>query len=222
MKGFLFLDILRSLPRHPKNTLVFVIDALDESGDSQSRPGILRVLHEAATQAPWLRVIITSRPEADIQRSFSALTTSSYLRYDLTTDQDAGADLRAVAQSQFDSVAQSWYLTNPWPEESLFNRVISWANGHFIFIKTIVLAIKNRKDPTKALEAALQDSDGTGLNSLYRLYSNILKARIPPGDGKYSANDRSASYNSPVPSTMRQDNCRASGSSTQPRQKVGR
>ena len=185
MKGSLFLEFLRSLPRHPKYTLVFVIDALDESGDSQSRPGILRVLDEAATQAPWLRVIITSRPEADIQRSFNALTTSSYLRYDLTTDQDASVDLRAFAQSQFDLVAQSWYLTNPWPEESLFNRVISRANGHFIFIKTIVLAIKNRKDPTKALEAALQDSDGTGLNSLYSLYSNILKARITPGDGEF-------------------------------------
>ena len=116
MKGSLFLEFIRSLPRHPKYTLVFVIDALDECGNAQSRPGILRALNEAAAQAPWLKMIITSRPEADIQRSFNALTTSSYLQYDLATDKGASTDLRAFAQSQFDLVAQSWYLPSPWPE----------------------------------------------------------------------------------------------------------
>ena len=185
MDGSLFLEFIRSLPRHPKKTLTFVIDALDECGNTQSRPGILRVLNKAATQAPWLRVIITSRPEADIQRSFDALTKSSYLKYDLGTDRDARADLRAFAKSQFDLVADRWYLSGPWPEESLFNRVISRANGLFIFIKTVVLAIEHRKDTTEALEAALQDSGGTGLNSLYSLYTSILRARITPGDAEF-------------------------------------
>ena len=185
MKGSLFLEFIRSLPRHPKYTLVFVIDALDECGNAQNRPGILRALNEAATHAPWLRVIITSRPEADIQDSFNALTKSSYLRYDLATDQAANADLRTFAQGQFTLVAKRWYLPTPWPDEALFNKVISRANGLFIFIKTIVLAIEYRKDPTEALEAALQDSDGTGLNSLYSLYSSILRARITPGDAEF-------------------------------------
>ena len=185
MKGSLFLEFIRSIPRHPKHPLVFVVDALDECGNAQNRPGILRVLKEAATQAPWLRVIITSRPEADIQDSFNALTKSSYLRYDLATDQAANADLRTFAQSQFNSVAKRWYLSTPWPEEALFNKVISWANGLFIFIKTIVLAIEERKDTTEALKAVLRDSDDTGLSSLYCLYSNILRARITPGDAEF-------------------------------------
>src|SRR5260370_29800619 len=33
MKYSLFLDFIRSLPRHPKHALVFVIDAFDECGD---------------------------------------------------------------------------------------------------------------------------------------------------------------------------------------------
>ena len=56
IKGSLLLEFFRSLPRHPKYTLVFVIDALDECGNTQSHPGILKVLTEAATQAPWLKV----------------------------------------------------------------------------------------------------------------------------------------------------------------------
>ena len=92
MKHSLFLDFIRDLSRQPEHDLVFVIDALDECGDDQSRPGILRVLTDAAAQAPWLKIIITSRPEVDIQRFFKALTLSSYSPYDLATDKEAAAD----------------------------------------------------------------------------------------------------------------------------------
>src|SRR5258706_3133486 len=99
MKDSLFLDFIRSLPSHPEHALVFVIDALDECGDTQSRPRLLKALTDAAAQAPWLKIIITSRTEVDIQHFFDTLTQSSYLSYDLATDQD---DLRAFARSQFD------------------------------------------------------------------------------------------------------------------------
>ena len=78
MKGSLFLDFIRDLPRQPKHALVFVIDALDECGDDRSRPALLNVLTDAAAHAPWLKVIITSRPEFDIQRFFNELPRPSY------------------------------------------------------------------------------------------------------------------------------------------------
>jgi len=178
MKGSHFLDFIRSLPRHPEHTLVFVIDALDECSAPRSRPDLLKVLNEAATQAPWLKIIITSRTEVDIQHFFDTLTQSTYLQYDLATDQDASADLRTFARSQFDLVASVWHLNTPWPEESDFNRVISRANGLFIFIKTLTLALECCEDPEESLKAALQDPSATGLESLYELYSSILKSQI--------------------------------------------
>jgi hypothetical protein len=178
MKGSLFLDFIRSLPRHPEHTLAFVIDALDECGNARSRPGILKVLIDAAAQAPWLKIIITSRTEVDIQHFFDGLTRSSYLPYDLATDQDASTDLRTFARRQFDLVVADWHLPTPWPEESDFNKAISRANGLFIFIKTLVLALERSADPTESLKAALQDSAGTGLESLYALYSSVLKSQI--------------------------------------------
>jgi hypothetical protein len=181
----LFLDFIRKLPCHPEHAFVIVIDALDECGDYQSRPGILKVLTDAAAEAPWLRVIITSRPEADIQRFFTTPTQSAHAQYDLTTDECASVDLRTFARYEFQSIASRWYLSTPWPEISLFDQTISQANGLFIFIKTVVLSLVNCQDPTKALEAALQDSDGTGLNPLYRLYSRIIKARVAPGDAEF-------------------------------------
>ena len=177
MRDTLFLDLIRSLPHHPEHPLVFVIDALDECGDAQSRPRLLEVLTDAAAQAPWLKVIVTNRPEADIQDFFDTLAQSSYLPYDLATDQDASVDLQIFARSQFDLVASVWHLDTPWPKESDFNRVISRAKGLFIFIKTLVLALKHCDDPEEGLKAALQESSGTGLESLYELYSSILKSQ---------------------------------------------
>jgi len=185
MKGSLFLDFIRSLPCHPEHTLVFVIDALDECGDPRSRPHLLKVLTNAAAQAPWLKVIITSRIEVDIQHFFDTRSQPSYFQYDLATDQDASADLRTFARSQFDLVASHWHLNTPWPEESDFKRVVSRADGLFIFIKTLVLALERCNDPEESLKGALQDSAETGLESLYELYSNILKAQIMRNNAEF-------------------------------------
>ena len=177
MKESLFLDCIRSLPHHPnEHSLAFVIDALDECDDTQGREDILKSLTDAAALAPWLKIIITSRPEVDIQRFFNALADPSHLSYDLATDPKASDDLRTFAQSQFNSVAKRWHLSTPWPNEADFNRIISRANGLFIFIKTLVLALMKCQDPEESLKEALQDSAGTGLESLYGLYSSILRA----------------------------------------------
>ena len=185
MQYSLFLDFISKLSRTPNRTLIFVIDALDECGNTRSRPGVLKVLTDAASQAPWLKIVITSRPEVDIQRFFDALTQPSHLRYDLATDQAAGADLRTFARSQFNLVASDWHLPIPWPEEPLFNRVISRASGLFIFIKTVVLVLENCTNPITSLEATVDDSAGTGLKPLYKLYSGILKSRIRDSNAEF-------------------------------------
>ena len=185
MKGSIFHDLIRNLPRHPKHALVIVIDALDECGDGKERPVLLKVLTEAASYAPWLKIIVTSRPEDEIQHFFNRLPRSAYSGYDLAADQEAGADLQTFARTQFGQVAQMWRLSTPWPEQLLFEGVISQANGLFIFIKTLVLALEQCEDPEETLKAALQDSSGTGLKPLYNLYTSILNARRVPNNADF-------------------------------------
>ena len=173
MKHTLFLDFIRKLPRHPKHVLVFVIDAFDECGDSQSRSVLLKVLIDATRQASWLKIIITSRPEVDIQGFFDAP-----MRYDLGTDQEAEIDLRTFTRSEFDSIASRWHLPPSWPEEPLFDRVVSQANGLFIFTRTFFRALGQCEDPKESLETTLKGLAGTGMEALYGLYSSILKSRL--------------------------------------------
>ena len=177
MKHTLLHDFIRKLPRLPTKPLVFVIDALDECGGIQSRPDILRALADAASQAPWLKVIITSRPEVDIQRFFNGPAQLSHLQYNLTADKEAISDLRLFAEDRFMRVAQNRCLQPPWPEQSLFDGAISRAAGLFIFIETLALALEQCDDPTELLKATLPVSARPGLTSLYGLYSSIVKAR---------------------------------------------
>jgi hypothetical protein len=185
MNSSVFLDLLHNLPRHPEHTLVFVIDALDESGDRWNRSGMLNLLTRAATQTPWLKIIVTSRPEVDIQHAFQALGQSSCLQYDLATDQEATVDLRTFARTQFDAVALEWHLPAPWPQESDFERVTSLANGLFIFIKTLALVFKRCEDPKESLGTILQGSASTGSGPLHALYSSILTAQIAHRAGAF-------------------------------------
>ena len=185
MKDSLLLDLIRDLPCQPKHALVFVMDALDECGDDQSRPVLLEALTDAAAHAPWFKIIITSRSEDDIQRFFEALTRPSYSSYDLAADQEASTDLQSFAHRQFDLVAKKWCLSTPWPEKSLSNKVTSRANGLFIFVKTVFLVLDQCEDPDETLKAVLQDSAGTALKPLYGLYSSILKARRVPSNAEF-------------------------------------
>jgi len=172
MQNTLFLGFIRSIPRHSNpDTFVVVIDALDECGNTQSRADILKVLIDAAALASWLKIIITSRPEVDIIRSLSTAA-----KYDLGTDQEATADLQTFAQRQLHLVASRWNLPTPWPAESLMNGVICRANGLFIFIKTLVLALEKCEDPEECLNEAMQGSASAGSGALYNLYSSIVKS----------------------------------------------
>jgi len=181
----LFLDFIRKLPRLPKKTLVFVIDALDECGSPESRPRVLQALTDATECAPWLKIIITSRQEVDIQRFFDSPTQLPHLRCDLTADEETTSDLQIFAKRRFDKVVSTRGLQTPWPEPSLFDKLISRADGLFIFIETLARALVDCEDATELLTRTLHDSASPGLASLYGLYASIVSARRVPTSPKF-------------------------------------
>jgi len=185
MRPTLFLDFIRKLPRLPKKTLVFVIDALDECGGPESRPGVLQALTDATVCAPWLKVIITSRQEVDIQRFFDSPIQLPHLRYDLTVDEETTSDLRVFAKHRFDRVAETQYLQSPWPEPSLFDRIISRAAGLFIFIETLARALVDFHDADELVATTLHDPASPGLASLYGLYASIVRRRRVPTSAEF-------------------------------------
>ena len=75
-----------------------------------------------------------------------------------------------------------WCLPTPWPDQLLFDKVISWADSLFIFVMTLVLALKQCENLEETLKAALQDS---GMKPLYNLYSSILNDQRVPNNAEF-------------------------------------
>jgi hypothetical protein len=141
IKHTLFLSFIRALPRHPKKSLVFVIDALDECGSAQNVQDTLQALTSAAYTLRGSKSLSPVDPKIDIQ---DALTSSLHLRYDLAEDKEATSDLRIFAKDRFSKVAGKRRLQS-WPEQSLFDGVISRAAGLFTFTDTLLLTLRSAR-----------------------------------------------------------------------------
>ncbi|TDL21539.1 hypothetical protein BD410DRAFT_867429, partial [Rickenella mellea] len=168
--------------------IVIVIDALDESGDCQSRSGILAVLAKEMAGLPTnFRILLTSRLEDDIQKYFNRnnavllknmnriserstnLDIFSYIRSELS-------DVSGKPMEEFDDV-KCQVLTKK--SEHLFQ----WAFVACGFIKGV--NGKAGSTPIKRYNSLFQDattSHHKGFEPLYQLYSDILSQLFDPDD----------------------------------------
>jgi hypothetical protein len=175
----LFSKLIGSLRTSPPNTLVLVIDALDECGDNQGRNLILTGLFNACSRAKWLKVIITSRQEQDIEKSFKRLEhTCRYLSKDLKEDDNAESDIRLFVQRKFSVIAQMRYLDDNWPGEDRRGDIVSRSGGLFIFVDTLWRLLKDDFNPDIRLMNALSGTSGDALSSLYALYSTAIESKV--------------------------------------------
>jgi hypothetical protein len=177
------LEPLETLEKHPPHPLVLVIDALDECGDSHSRSSLLQVIKQALSRVPWLKVIVTSRPEPDIELFFKKLDAHSYSTLDLSTDEHSTKDIRFFAKQRLSNIAKRRHLTN-WPSESQISRLVDLSRGLYIFVETLWRLMDKQRDPEETLNQVLDKSPEDGLGDLYRLYTLAITA-IVTDDSQY-------------------------------------
>jgi hypothetical protein len=175
----LFSKLVDSLQTSPPNTFVLVIDALDECGDSQGRNSILTSLFSARSRANWLKVIITSRQEQDIEASFKRLElTCRYLSKDLKEDDNTEHDIRLFVQTKFSIIASERYLEEDWPGDARKDSIVSRSGGLFIFVDTLYRLLNDDLEPDERLNQALSSTSGDALAGLYTLYSKAIESRV--------------------------------------------
>jgi hypothetical protein len=169
----LLLAPLESLNPHPPRQSVLVIDALDECGDEFSRRFILTQLLEVTARAPWLKVIVTSRPEDDIQSFFLSQEAScSIIVRDLVRVQ-ASTDIRHFLSEKFGSVATRCNLHN-WPGDKILDNITNRSDGLFIYADTIYQFVKDDFDPKHALGRILAETPGDASKGLDKLYLQAI------------------------------------------------
>ncbi|KAG8797552.1 hypothetical protein FRC16_008746, partial [Serendipita sp. 398] len=173
----LFLQLLESLRSHPSHSLVLVIDALDECGDNITRNSIISTLVDACSRVSWLRIIVTSRQDSDIESSFERFD-GRYVAKDLASDDSALGDIRLFTQTRLSSIVNQCGLPNDWPGGERLNGIVERSGGLFIFVETLSQLLGGVLDPDECLAEALSVGSGSALERLYNLYTIAIRSRI--------------------------------------------
>lgn len=163
--------------------LVILIDALDECRNhrdggktSHERCALLEFLLNFANFVPWIKVIITSRPELDIREVFTDATSAVH-RIDINEEKwNSSADIRVFVEAQ--SAKLKLRLS---PEQ--IDRFQAKACGLFIWCTTVFRYIAESKESRTDLVANILE--GHPLNSndnphapLYLLYQRVLDSAV--------------------------------------------
>ncbi|KAJ7735106.1 hypothetical protein DFH07DRAFT_928190 [Mycena maculata] len=156
--------------------IVFVIDALDESGSEQTRETLLDALASEVTQLPKsVRILIISRDEADIRAQLKPISTSRAMHQLQETPHDI---LAFVNHKMLQIRARSERLAGTdWPDMAARKKLVEKSHSLFIWI---VIACRYIQDmnPETRLKAVLSSSrpalEGAE-SSLNHLYLRILR-----------------------------------------------
>ncbi len=112
----------------PDRTIVILIDALDEASVNHSNEIAKLIRLSAEKTPPWLRFLITSRPEPEILSSFGKL--DSYF-LDTATDENI-KDLRLYIKNQIPGIRDFQIAS-----------ILKNSEGVFLYVKSVCDEIKN-------------------------------------------------------------------------------
>ena len=155
--------------------ILLIIDALDECGSEADRKILLRVLSKGFSDLPsFIRVMVVSRPEQDIQR---AMGSHLDLRpYALDIDSVANKDdiLEFIRHRLEEIRIRDGYLDDQWPGDDKISYLANCAGGLFIWASTACLYIEDGYPSRRLSEFVNKEPDGNSsepfaqLDSLYK------------------------------------------------------
>ncbi|KAG8680579.1 hypothetical protein FRC09_018132 [Ceratobasidium sp. 395] len=161
----------------PASTYVVLIDALDECGDETTRKQLLGCLRGISQLEPWLKVIVTSRPDRDIREFFRYTEALDWFTEYNVLNYDALADVRMLIENHLSEVTQA----DDWPKDPV-EQLSLRSNGLFIWAQTACQFILNSFDQIKCLNKVLAGTHISDLAAdLDTLYTTTVKTSASDG-----------------------------------------
>ncbi|KAG8692328.1 hypothetical protein FRC08_009843 [Ceratobasidium sp. 394] len=155
-------------------SLVIVIDALDETQRDESRASLLTCLRKMCQLVPWLKIVVTSRPDDDIKTEFGC---EGVTPLDIA-DHDATNDILTFVRHRMAGIAKKKKIPE-WPEDTI-RQLASCANGLFVWAETACKFIAGGFSPDERLQQVLQVFPSTveshPLTGLDNLYTTAIRA----------------------------------------------
>lgn len=169
----LFKGPLKKLFTLNRDPLAIVIDALDEMGTDDDRRRLIAILNELSELAPWLKIILTSRPDPEIRR-FLERPERNFRDFDLNTH-GSYDDILAVTRARMREIAESQGLPSNWPEDGKILALAQRSVPLFIWVNVAAAFIKGSMEPDERLDHILMaNSSGSSYDRLDSLYSTAI------------------------------------------------
>jgi hypothetical protein len=170
------------------DTLVIVVDGLDESDGQHIQQDILRSIGKSILgQTLPLRFLFVSRPEPHIGEIFrSPCLDSVHRSFNI---QSADDDVRRYLMDEFARIHRQHHDTmatvpTPWPSSEITQKLVQKSSGYFIYASTVIKFIDDKNSrPTDGLKiiiglAEVEPDFGSPFAALDQLYTQIL-ASVP-------------------------------------------
>ncbi|KAG9126197.1 hypothetical protein FRC07_004488, partial [Ceratobasidium sp. 392] len=156
--------------KQPAGSLVVVVDALDECGDATERRQLLGCLRSISQIGPWLRIVVTSRPDPDIQNFFKNVPSDWFAKYDVR-QYDASADIQLFVEQRLSDMQ----CDDGWPKDAV-DQISRRAGGLFVWARTACEFIETGYDRLERLQQALA---GPRLADIDSLYTTVIETSFP-------------------------------------------
>ncbi|TFK61161.1 WD40 repeat-like protein [Pluteus cervinus] len=171
----LFEDLVTKV-ESPARAHVIVIDALDECGKPSDQKQLSRYLLSLAGLVPWIKVLITSRPEPTITDILRP-APSCHAR-DINAEEYTTSDIQLYTKTKIKSMDMDKI---PGFRDDDIDRLVKQAGGLFIWSATFFKYMadsKNRKRDWRQFFSGASKMEP--LQGLYALYDEILAGASDP------------------------------------------
>ncbi|KAH8108507.1 hypothetical protein DFH11DRAFT_1516610, partial [Phellopilus nigrolimitatus] len=169
---------------HNQHTFVLVVDALDECEGPATTAEILQALLQLSKIVPWLKVLLTSRPQKDLHEFLDK--EKEYIlpfRLQLT---ESNEDIFTFTKHRMEFLVDEG-LPGHYADVDNLNQLTEKANGLFIWSSTIFRYISGKVSAEDRLKEVLH-SDNSGQTAeagLDSLYAKILQKAIGDGSDRH-------------------------------------
>jgi energy-coupling factor transporter ATP-binding protein EcfA2 len=159
--------------------IAVVLDALDECGTAGERKALLSVLSDGCIRlSPYIRIIVTSRPEIDIYNAFDPQHHILAYEMDITSPANSN-DISAYFQHRMALICtqkRHLRLDADWPGEEMLCKLVQRASGLFVWAFT-ACEFMNGHSPTRRLDLILSGEAASGAEiALDVLYATALES----------------------------------------------
>ncbi|KAG8791936.1 hypothetical protein FRC12_007773 [Ceratobasidium sp. 428] len=159
-----------------EGTLAVVVDAIDEVPSSESRVELVGYLLEMSKLKPWLKVLVTSRPNEEIRLPLETSENQNERR-DLFAEDDISVsrDILAYISSRMIAIPAEIAGCEGWPDVADMHRLRDSSNGLFIWARTACNLIQQSFSPSSTMKQIIKGKRSTDAKkAIGEIYTTAL------------------------------------------------